>query len=561
MKKIDKLVFGSFIGPFLLTLIVVDFILLLVTLLKYFDQIMGKGLSFSIFGELITYFSISASPDAFPLAVLLSSIMTFGNLGEHSELTAVKSSGISLIRSLASIFIFVLLLTGFTYYSNTVLVPKTNLKTYSLLWDMRTKKPALDIKQGVFYGGIPGYSIKVNEKVDDERLRDIIIYDHTNRDARGNKEVIIADSGRMYSFMNQRYLALELYNGIKYAESGNENYREKLDGGQFIRNKFSESKIIFDLSSFDMGDTDEKLFRRSRLVQTRNDLKLGIDSMSLDILNARNRLFRDVGNSFQFHSVKSVGLPEEMETERAFNDSIRMSRRKRAALVSAQSDTSINSSPQYAGLGNSELLQDKKVVSKKTLNRNLKPDQIKMSPKEELPKVLTEAEILEKIDQYYDSKIRRTSIMNTAVSNARSNTATFKASISTIDTIERDRDKFKVTRSQQIARSFACLIMFLIGAPIGAIIKKGGLGLPVIVSVIFFLIFYTLNTMGDKWGKQGIVDPILAMWMSNIILFPFGLFFLRQARNDARLFEADFYVAFWERTKKRFSKKKQLKTA
>uniref|UniRef100_UPI0040473D22 LptF/LptG family permease n=3 Tax=Roseivirga sp. TaxID=1964215 RepID=UPI0040473D22 len=561
MKKIDKLVFGSFIGPFLLTLIVVDFILLLVTLLKYFDQIMGKGLSFSIFGELITYFSISASPDAFPLAVLLSSIMTFGNLGEHSELTAVKSSGISLIRSLASIFIFVLFLTGFTYYSNTVLVPKTNLKTYSLLWDMRTKKPALDIKQGVFYGGIPGYSIKVNEKVDDERLRDIIIYDHTNRDARGNKEVIIADSGRMYSFMNQRYLALELYNGIKYAESGNENYREKLDGGQFIRNKFTESKIIFDLSSFDMGDTDEKLFRRSRLVQTRSDLKLGIDSMSLDILNARNRLFRDVGNSFQFHSVKSVGLPEELETERAFNDSIRTSRRKRAAIVNAQSDTAINSSPQYAGLGNSELLQNKKVVSERTLSKNLKRDQVKITPKEELPKVLTEAEILEKIDQYYDSKIRKTSIMNTAVSNARSNTATFNASISTIDTIERDRDKFKVTRSQQIARSFACLIMFLIGAPIGAIIKKGGLGLPVIVSVIFFLIFYTLNTMGDKWGKQGIVDPILAMWMSNIILFPFGMFFLRQARNDARLFEADFYVAFWERTKKRFAKKKQLKTA
>ena len=145
MKKIDKLVFGSFIGPFLLTLIVVDFILLLVTLLKYFDQIMGKGLEFSVFAELITYFSISASPDAFPLAILLSSIMTFGNLGEHSELTAVKSSGISLVRSLAPIFVFVLFLTGLTYYFNTQLVPKTNLKTYSLLWDMRSKKPALDI--------------------------------------------------------------------------------------------------------------------------------------------------------------------------------------------------------------------------------------------------------------------------------------------------------------------------------------------------------------------------------------------------------------------------------
>ena len=178
IKKIDKLVFGSFIGPFLLTLVVVDFILLLVTLLKYFDQIMGKGLSLAVFGELIFYFSISSSPDAFPLAILLSSIMTFGNLGEHSELTAVKSSGISLVRSLAPIFGFVLLLTGFTYYSNTQLVPKINLETYSLLWDMRTKKPALDIKQGVFYDGIPGYSIKVNDKIDDENLRDIIIYDH-----------------------------------------------------------------------------------------------------------------------------------------------------------------------------------------------------------------------------------------------------------------------------------------------------------------------------------------------------------------------------------------------
>jgi lipopolysaccharide export system permease protein len=562
VKKIDKLVFGSFIGPFLLTLIVVDFILLLVTLLKYFDQIMGKGLSFSIFGELITYFSISASPDAFPLAVLLSSIMTFGNLGEHSELTAVKSSGISLIRSLASIFIFVLFLTGFTYYSNTQLVPRTNLKTYSLLWDMRTKKPALDIKQGVFYGGIPGYSIKVNEKVGDERLRDIIIYDHTNRDVRGNKEVILADSGRMYSFMNQRYLALELYNGVKYAESGNENYREKLDGGQFIRNKFSESKIIFDLSSFDMGDTDEKLFRRSRLVQTRNDLKLGIDSMSLDILNARSRLFRDVGNTFKFHTVKSVGLPQEMESERAFGDSIRQDRRKKASIARNATDSTITSAPQYAGIKSIKVVKSEKVLSEKSIDTVSRVDEVKIEAKKvEKPKVLTEAEVLKKIAQYYDSKIRRTSIMNTAVSNARSNTTTFKASISTLDTIERDRDKFKVTRSQQIARSFACLIMFLIGAPIGAIIKKGGLGLPVIVSVIFFLIFYTLNTMGDKWGKQGIVDPILAMWMSNIILFPFGLFFLRQARNDARLFEADFYVAFWERIKKQFTKKKHLKTA
>jgi lipopolysaccharide export system permease protein len=511
---------------------------------------MGKGLSFSVFGELITYFSISASPDAFPLAVLLSSIMTFGNLGEHSELTAVKSSGISLIRSLASIFFFVLILTGFTYYSNTELVPKTNLKTYSLLWDMRTKKPALDIRQGVFYSGIPGYSIKVNEKVDDERLRDIIIYDHTDREKRGNKEVILADSGRMYSFMNQRYLALELYSGIKYDEDGTETYSEKLTGGQFVRNKFSESKIIFDLSSFDMGDTDEALFGRSRLVQTRSGLKAGIDSMALDLLNTQNRLFREVGNTFRYHTVKNVGLPAEIEKKRSYGDSIRQARRRRNIP-----DSLVNA------VKTGYVLQPES-ISKELSILEIDSDQFLSlnEIKHRKPKQLSDKEIIEKVEQFYTVKYKNVAVMNTAVSNARQNATSFKASIGALDNIQRDQDKFNVTRSQQLSRSFACLIMFLIGAPIGAIIKKGGLGLPVIISVIFFLVFYTLNTIGDKWGKQGVMDPFLAMWMSNIILLPFGLFFLRQARNDARLFEADFYAAFWSNIKKRFSRKPYLKT-
>jgi lipopolysaccharide export system permease protein len=547
IKKIDKLVFGSFIGSFVLTLIVVDFILLLVTLLKYFDQIMGKGLSFSVFGELITYFSISASPDAFPLAILLSSIMTFGNLGEHSELTAIKSSGISLIRSLASIFVFVLILTGFTYYSNTILVPKTNLKTYSLLWDMRTKKPALDIREGVFYGGIPGYSIKVNDKVDDERLRDIIIYDHTNRNNRGNKEVILADSGRMYSFMNQRYLALELYNGVKYDEDA-ETYREKNSGGKFTRNKFGESKIIFDLSSFDMGDTDEALFGRSRLVQTRAGLNSGIDSMDLDLLNTQNRLFREVGNTFRYHFVKKVGLPEEIEKVRQSGESSRLARRNRGLPDSVKNAKRINYAVQSESDSEEAVLYDSAAVTEEALitQEVIKPKSVKA----------TDEEVMRNVNNFYSSDYRLISVLNTAVTYARQNASSFKASIGALANIQRDQDKFKVTRSHQISRSFACLIMFIIGAPIGAIIKKGGLGLPVIISVVFFLVFYTLNTIGDKWGKQGIMDPFLAMWMSNIVLLPFGLFFLRQARNDSRLFEADFYVSFWGDLKKRLRRRK-----
>tara|TARA_R110000796_G_scaffold252645_2_gene390274 strand:+ start:159567 stop:161234 length:1668 start_codon:yes stop_codon:yes gene_type:complete len=555
MKKIDKLVFGSFIGPFLLTLIVVDFILLLVTLLKYFDQIMGKGLEFSVFAELITYFSISASPDAFPLAVLLSAIMTFGNLGEHSELTAVKSSGISLVRSLAPIFVFVLFLTGFTYYFNTELVPKTNLKTYSLLWDMRSKKPALDIREGVFYNGIPGYSIKVNKKIDDERLLDIIIYDHTNRSKRGNKEVILADSGRMYTFMNQRYLALELYSGIKYDEGSNEKYDQKIDGGQFVRNRFSKSIIRFDLSSFDMGETDQNAFSRSRLVQTRGDLKIGVDSMSLDILRSKKTLFRQIGGKFSYHMLREVDIPEQVEKELSFYDSLRTTRKKPKA---AELENLVNHGVEEITLESRDLPVDElpEVAFMQTPVAPSVTTETKVKGV-----VMTDDELVDEIEAFYNTRAKKMNIYATALNSARSSNATIKANISTLATVQRDKNKFKVTRAQQISRSFACLVMFLIGAPIGAIIKKGGLGLPVIISVIFFLIYYTLNTMGDKWGKQGVVDPLFAMWMANLILLPFGLFFLRQASKDARLFEADFYAVWLEKIKKYFTKKKQLKTA
>lgn len=601
MKKIDKLVFGSFIGPFLLTLIVVDFILLLVTLLKYFDQIMGKGLSFAVFAELITYFSISSSPDAFPLAVLLSSIMTFGNLGEHSELTAVKSSGISLVRALLPIFIFVLFLTGVTYYSNTLLVPRTNLKTYSLLWDMRTKKPALDIKEGVFYDGIPGYSIKVNEKIGDEQLKNIIIYDHTKDRSQGNKKVILADSGRMYSFMNQRYLALELYNGTRYEEDMSDLKEEKDRGGRFIRDNFSKSIIRFDLSSFDMGDTDEKLFRRSRLVQTRQELIDGIDSMQRDIYAKQEQIFKQVGsNGFRYHFVKDLNAPDEVLAALDHYDSIKRSENEARLImpegaepnqieeILAKDGTSESASVKEGSPENplkdesagSVLQSPPPIIRGARGGQNVTariPKEGTTNPRgryrDSIPPVYTEEqmdEAIEKLNYYFygdgasnADNLKITSAIDHGANNARTTRNILNSRMITLENEQRDQRKFIVTKNQQIARSMACLIMFLIGAPIGAIIKKGGLGLPVIVSVIFFLVYYVLNTTGDKWGKEGVMDPAVAVWISNAILLPFGLFFLRQARNDARLFEPDIYLSLWDKIKKPFQRqnKAQLEQA
>src|SRR6187401_2628172 len=217
MKKLDKLILSSFIGPFILTFLVVVFILLTQHMLKYFDDIIGKGLGIDVIGQLLFYFAIFMIPVAMPLAVLLSSLITFGNLGEHFELTAIKASGISLLRTLQPIFLFVLILTGVAFYVNNNLVPKAALEAYSLLYDIKQKKPALDLSEGTFYDGIPDMSIKVNKKYPDGiTIGDVIIYDHRKHD--GNRDVTVADSGKMYTILNERYLKLELFRGYNYIE-------------------------------------------------------------------------------------------------------------------------------------------------------------------------------------------------------------------------------------------------------------------------------------------------------------------------------------------------------
>jgi len=565
MKKIDKLVFGSFIGPFLLTLVVVDFILLLVALLKYFDQIMGKGIGFAVFAKLILYFSISSSPDAFPLAILLSSIMTFGNLGEYSELTAVKSAGISLVRVLRPIFVFVLLLTVVTYYSNTRLVPKTNLNTYSLLWDMRTKKPALDIKEGVFYKGIPGFTIKANEKVGDERLKDLIIYDHRDAKGSGNKTVILADSGRMYSAKNQRYMILELYNGGTYREEMDQNYQSLKRGGKFIRDSFKSSRIVFDLSSFDMGETDKRLFGRSRIVKSREDLILGIDSMQRTILMQQEKMFQRVATTFNYHFVKQEKLiPEDIVSEREFYDSLRLKRQEdkiwtekalagndsllKKPLSETESRTQVVRKKVVKDIENPVLdISKNRLVSSST--KNVKSDSLK--------NVLTNWEMF---DSHFERKRNVINALIQSQNSARTTRNQLNNNITSLKSIRRDRNKFIVTKNQQLARTFACLVMFLIGAPIGAIIKKGGIGLPVVVSILFFLIYYILNTAGAKWAVAGVMNPAAAVWISNAVLLPFGLFFLSKARKDAKLFEADFYSVWFSKVKHLFTRKRIIES-
>lgn len=459
MKKLDKLIIRSFIGPFILTFAVVEFILLTQYMLKYLDELVGKDLGASIFGELLFYFSLNMAPVALPLAVLLSSLMTFGTLGEHHELTAIKTSGIALPRILRPVLIFATVLAISAFFFNNNIVPKANLKAYSLLWDIRQTKPTMNFKEGAFYNGLPGYSIKINEKLGDGGVvRDVMIYDHTQ--GGSNSRVILADSGRMYTAHNDNYLVLELFDGNIYLNQNDAGFQSS--GEQFVRQRFEESKLMFSLSSFDLSRTREEYFSDNKMMKNIAELHVVTDS-----LNKLSRVEQEkyVTNVDPFYMYMKVDT-----TKTKFGG--------RAHIA-------------------------------KELDRDL-------------PKVTASTMVMAK------NKAR----------NIRSFTGSY---IERVNSTIRESKNFEIEIWKKYTQSASILVMFLIGAPLGAIIKKGGLGVPVIISIIFFIAMYVLSILGEKWAREGLLPVPVGMWASNAILVPIGLFFLYQARHDSSLLEIDFW--------------------
>lgn len=594
MKKLDKLILSSFLGPFILTFLVVVFILLMQHMLKYFDDIIGKGLGFDVIGQLLFYFAVFMTPVALPLAVLLSSLMTFGSLGEHFELTAVKSAGISLLRAIQPIFFFVLILTVCAFYINNNLVPKAALEAYSLLWDIKQKKPALDIREGTFYNGIPDISIKVNEKFPDGiTLKDVIIYDHRKHD--GNKDVTVADSGKMYTILNERYLKLELFKGYNYTEgtSAGQDLVGKTPtyGTETLsRSKFAKTQVIFDLSSFQIQRTDKKWFQGNRIMRNMAELDSDLDSLRSQVMNQKLNQYNSYRTFFTYLMRNdSLLLPPDLLAYRKKRDSL--------ALLEAEKEQRLDQPvplEKPIAIDNREVkiqLADSAAVTKEITRpsvvqemkrprdsvrvaREIKVDDPRGTQKQVQPKpsitpqakqvrekklqqsvtptpkkkviVLTDSAREAKLDSVL--KLPPEKAMYTAALNrARVVKSQVNSTTTSLDFYEVDQRVFRIQWHKILASSLACIAMFLIGAPLGAIIKKGGLGVPFLVSILFFIIYYLLTITGEKWAKQGFVSVEVGVWAADIILFGIGLIFLRQARIDARLFEADFYQVVFDK--------------
>lgn len=469
MKKLYKLIIGSFIGPFIITFAVVLFIFLMQFVWKWVDDFMGKGLELAVILELLLYASANLVNLCLPLAVLLSSIMTFGNLSENFELTAMKSAGISLLRIMFPLTVFVLFLTfGAFYFANNI-APVATLKFKSLLYDITQAKPSIELSDGIFYNGIEGYSIRVGDN-DRETgdLHDMLIYDHAKKQS-GNKTVIRAEKGRMEQTDDKRFLILTLYNGYSYDESGSDTRKKDYP---MVRNKFKKDILRIDVSGFMLQRSDEDQWKNHIQMMTMGQLSESIDSLYA--------LYDRREQDFQTYINRTIRIRNDSTEIQSKND--------------LQKDFFTN------------------------LN--------------------------------YQMKRRSVDIATNIAQNGENHTAAVAHEMEHRQTyINRHYNEWH----RKLTLPFACMVFFFIGAPLGALIKKGGLGLPVVISVLFFLLFHISSITGEKMARTGVIDPFSGMWLSTFILLPISVFLTLRASRDAALFQPggwDRLVSKWKFKKK-----------
>ena len=467
IKKLDKLIIKAFIGPFLATFLISLFVLVMQFFWLYIDDLVGKGLDVLTIFKLIGFVAATAVPLALPLSLLLSSIMTFGNLGESFELVAIKSAGIPLLRFMMPLLIVAVLISGVAFLFSNNIIPVANLKLNALKYDIIVTKPALDIKEGVFYDRIEGYVIKVGKKEkDDSTIRNVVIYEKT---FGAQDNFLIAKSGVMKVTPDKRFLQFTLRDGWNYQENGN-RFSSTSD---FIRLGFKEYKKDFDLSSFQMNRTEDSLFKWDPKMLTVHQLNLSIDSISKLRTAGKSRIKSQLQPLLPFYKYKDSAwtIPDSLKTrsikkmEDIIPDSEAVTNYERAI-------NSINSIKGFVDLGATDYISTMQLLRKNRIEWNRK-----------------------------------------------------------------------------FSLSFACLVLFMIGAPLGSIIRKGGLGSPLVFAVIFFVLFHLINTFGEKFAKQGVTSAFTGMWLSAFILVPIGIFLTSKAMRDSQLFNKEFYFRVFKKRK------------
>lgn len=480
IKKIDLYLLRNFLGLFLATFFICIFVLLMQFVWMHVKDLVGKGVEISVLAEFFVYAVANVIPLALPLAILLASLISFGNLGEKFELTAMKAAGISLFRIMRPLAIGIAFIAvGAFFFSNNVL-PKSQMKLWALIFSLRQKSPELDIPEGEFYDGVDGYNIYVRHK--DKRtglLCDLMIYDYSN--GFQNATVMVADSGRLAFSADNKYLILRLYSGESFENLNQQQQRitATQKNVPYRRETFAEKQLLIDFDT-EFNRYDESVLQDQHVSKNVVQLIQSIDSVQV------------------LAEEKSRDQSRNLVENRYFG----RERKSGRVLIPVEAN-------------------ERKSYDIDSLFAHLSDGQQRMAVETAVDKATTQRDQIE-----YNALL--------------------------LDDSQRYIRKHEIELYRKFTLAFACLIFFFIGAPLGAIIRKGGLGAPVVISVVMFIIYYIIDNTGYKMAREALWPCWVGMWLSSFVLLPIGIFLTYKAATDAALLNPEAWLKVWERQKKHF---------
>ena len=478
IKRLYLFILQSFLPLFAMTFFIVLFIVLMQFLWKNIDDLVGKGLEMSVLAELFFYAALTLVPLALPLAILLASLMTFGNLGEKFELTAMKASGVSLLKAMSPLIVFISGIAVVAFFFQNDVLPHAQVKMYTLLFSARQKSPELEIPEGVFYDNIPGYNLFVREKNREPgMLHEVMIYDVSR--GGDNSTILLADSGRLAMTPDMRYLYLHLFQGQQF-----ENLREQKSMDKnvpFRREEFAEKEVLIPFDA-NFNRLDESGMRRQYVGKNMKELNHSIDSIGARLdstgtiysAELKRMAFPNLTAGRMWHSEEEKKQEEAKDT---------------AVVKPIDIDTLITSLPTNV----------------------------------------------------------RENIFNQASSLAQQQVSELQFKSLTVHDDKRIMRRHEIELLKKFTLSVACLVFFFIGAPLGAIIRKGGLGTPLVISVLLFLFYYIIDNTGYKMARDGRWVVWCGIWLSTFILAPLGIYVTYKAMNDSSVFDADRYKALFSK--------------
>ena len=586
-KKLDILIVKAFLGPFIATFFITTFVLVLQFMWLYIDDMVGKGLDAFTVLRMLMYIAATVVPLALPLAVLLSSIMTLGNLGETYELVAIKSAGISLLRFLRPLFVVTVGITLLAFFFNNNVYPVANLKMQTLKYDIIYTKPAFDIKEGVFFDRIDGYVIKIGKKEsNDSVIRNVVIYEQNTSGQQDN--MIVADSGTMVVTPDKQNLIFTLKDGWRYQEKGERNVTS---GTQLIRMGFKQYKKVMDLSSFKMNKTEDSTFKNNFQMLTIVQLGRNIDSLKKADTRIVQQSSHSLALNMQFpawldttgwDAIEKKPVPSRFllpvdwardslhkiwVADRKTQDSLQ---RIQDSVKKAQKNLAASAvKGPKPGPGNPPNTPSKAspVAAAQT------PPTPRITPVGQPGNIHTANPGITPVTAHAPSKEPpeptfndllpdsvRMDVTQKAISVVNQSKVSLYQPMALFNAGEKNLLQHQVAWHEKITLAIACMVMFIIGAPLGSIIRKGGIGMPLVFAVVFFVIFFLLNNFGKKLAGQAVLSPFQGMWMATYVLTPVGIFLIYKALNDSQLFNKEFYFRLTRKIRPLLARLRKSKT-